>query len=175
MPNWCSNKLTLRHKQPERVHAAIDAFKEGKFLEHFVPLPEGQWNYDFCVSNWGTKWDVSGDDRDMVLEGLQVSFYFDSAWSPPTEAYRAMAAQGFEVEALYNEPGMCFVGKIIADEDGFDDDYYEYGSEDSNTVRDLIGEELDDYYGISEFMEQMEMERLEDELDEIINEENGDE
>jgi len=157
------------------VHAAIDAFKEGKFLEHFVALPDGQWNYDFCVSNWGTKWDVSGDDRDIVLEGGSVILYFESAWSPPGEAYRAMAAQGFEVEALYNEPGMAYCGKITANELDYDDLYHEYGSEDSNTVRAVIGEELDDYYGISEFMQQMEMARLEDELDEIINEEKGNE
>jgi hypothetical protein len=47
---------------------------------------------------------------------------------------------------------MCFVGKY---EDGIDD-YHEYSSENSKTVRDAIGEELDDFFGISEAMEEYE-------------------
>jgi hypothetical protein len=148
------------------LEAAIDAFNEGKFCEAFVPLPNGEWNYDFCVTNWGTKWDVGNDgDGDVVVEGPNtVVFYFDSAWAPPTEAYRAMAAQGFEVEAFYNEPGMAYCGKIVADEDGFDDDYREYAGADSDIVRDIIGEELDDQFGISEMMS--EWEQTNDDVDE---------
>jgi hypothetical protein len=56
--------------------------------------------------------------------------------------------QGFEVEAFYYEPGMQFVGKWV---DGIDE-YYELGGEDSTTVRASIGEELDDYFCISESM-----------------------
>jgi hypothetical protein len=32
------------------------------------------------------------------------------------------------------------------------DEYYELGGEDSSTVRESIGEELDDYFAISESM-----------------------
>jgi hypothetical protein len=66
---------------------------------------------------------------------------------------------GFEVEAFYYEPGMQFVGKWT---DG-DDDCYEYGDYDSTTVRDYIGEELDDYFGISESMAEWEAENAEEE------------
>jgi hypothetical protein len=64
---------------------------------------------------------------------------------------------GFEIEAFYYEPGMQFVGKWV---DG-DDDCYEYGGYDSTTVRDYIGEELDDYFGISESMADWEEENQE--------------
>ena len=47
-------------------------------------------------------------------------------------------------------------------EDGCDD-YYEYGGETSSTVREVIGEELDDMYGISESMAEWEEENEEDE------------
>jgi hypothetical protein len=53
---------------------------------------------------------------------------------------------------------MCFVGKF---EDGIDD-YYEYSSESSNTVRAAIGDELDDFFGISEGMAEYEAENEED-------------
>ena len=54
---------------------------------------------------------------------------------------------------------MAFVGKW---EDGCDDGY-DYGGTNSKTVRDVIGEELDDMFGISESMAEYE----EDEKDEV--------
>jgi len=86
-----------------------------------------------------------------------------------------MAALGFDVVGYYHEPGMAFCGKYVADEESEFDDYYEYGSETSDTVRSLIGEELDEMWAISESMEEWEQtnndvptkEELEQELDEI--------
>lgn len=171
MPNWCSNTLRLGHADSERLKSAVDAFRAGKFLEYFVPLPNGEWNYDFCVNNWGTKWEVSGE----VVEhtDTEATLCFDSAWAPPTAAYSVMAALGFDVTGYYCEPGMAFCGKYVADEESQFDDYYEYGSETSDTVRSLIGAELDDMWAISEMMEEWEQtnhavtEELEQELDEI--------
>jgi len=163
MPNWCSNNLTLRHKDTEKLNAAIAAFEDGRFLEHFVPLPDDKWEYGFCCENWGTKWDVGGSDSVYTVRGDKtVQFAFDSAWSPPIEAYRAMREQGFDVVATYYEPGIAFVGKW----DNGVDDCYEYGGETSDTVRDLIGEELDDEYGISEAMAEWEDEQDLEELHE---------
>jgi hypothetical protein len=86
-----------------------------------------------------------------------VTLSFESAWAPPTGAYETMMELGFGVKAFYYEPGMCFVGKW---EDGVDD-YFEYGSETSDTIRALIGEELDDYFCISESMAEWEEENKE--------------
>jgi hypothetical protein len=66
--------------------------------------------------------------------------------------------QGFEIEAFYYEPGMQFVGKWA---DGIDE-YYELGGETSETVRESIGAELDDYFAISESMAEWEEENQED-------------
>ena len=159
MPNWCDNHLTLRYKDVKRLEAAVEAFKENKLFQHFIPLPETGWDWNFCVENWGTKWESEYDDSNITMEGDTVRCSFLTAWSPPIGIYKAMCEQGFEVEALYCEPGMCFVGKIVGDELDFNDDYYEYGSEDSNTVRELIGEELDDAFGISELMAEFERDR----------------
>ena len=159
MPNWCDNHLTLRHKDAKKLEAAVEAFKENKLFQHFIPLPESGWDWNFCVENWGTKWESEYDESNITMEGNTVRCTFLTAWSPPIGIYKAMCEQGFEVEALYCEPGMCFVGKIVGDELDFNDLYYEYGSEDSNTVRDLIGEELDDAFGISELMEEFERDR----------------
>jgi hypothetical protein len=66
---------------------------------------------------------------------------------------------GFEVEAFYYEPGMAFAGKW----DNGIDEYYEYSGEDSTTVRESIGAELDDYFGISESMAEWEADNAEEE------------
>jgi hypothetical protein len=114
--------------------------------------------YDFSIAEWGTKWDVSTSGRDYKIEKIDdshtVTLYFDTAWSPPTAAYEKLMDLGFEVEAYYYEPGMAFVGKWS----NGDDEYFEYGGQDSATVREYIGEELDDYFGISEQMAEMEEE-----------------
>lgn len=164
MPNWCSNTLTLRHKQPGRCFEVARVFHEGNFLNHFVPLPNGEWDYNWAIDNWGCKWDVGGSDSDVLaVSEHEVKLSFDSAWAPPTEAYRAMCEQGFEVEAFYYEPGMAFCGKWTGDENDHFDDYHEYGSESSETVRALIGDELDDHWGISESMAYYEEENEVDE------------
>lgn len=127
--------------------------------------------YDWNVANWGTKWDVGGSDGviDRVDPNtLQASF--DSAWAPPCAAYERLAALGFDITAYYDECGMAFCGKVTANENEFFDDYYEYGSETSETVREAVGPELDDYWGLTERFSEWEADReqeLVDELDDI--------
>ncbi len=193
MPNWCNNSITLEHKDSAMVQRAYDALKRGEFLQEFIPCPQdlidtvsgfmgedkraaheaqqaanvekygySTW-YEHNVNEWGTKWDVGGDDGLMEMispNTLQASF--ESAWAPPVRAYEKLCALGFTIKAYYDEPGMCFCGIVTGDEDFFDDDYYEYGGESSETVREAIGEELDDYFGISETMAQYEEENAED-------------
>jgi len=181
MPNWCNNGITLRHADPAMIERAA---KSDGLLMEFLPTPQAltetmagsfgdedkqralelkqlenirlygakDW-YDWNIANWGTKWDVNLDSVNRVdANTLQASF--ESAWAPPTGAYEKLMALGFEIEAFYYEPGMCFVGKW----DNGEDDYYEYGGETSTTVREAIGAELDDYFGISEDMAQWEEE-----------------
>jgi hypothetical protein len=146
------NNVTLRHEDSAMIRRAVTAFEDDKLLEEFVPLPDNTWNYEFCVSNWGTKWDVGGE-LDMVSENI-INLSFDSAWSPPIEAFRKMEELGFEVEAFYYEPGMCFCGKYT---DGYDD-YYELSGQDGDWVRDNIPTEIDEMFAISENLDQQEYE-----------------
>lgn len=188
MPNWCNNDITISHPDSAKMEALAAAILEGKFCNHVIPVPEslqivagslgdteeqkkleeatarnievhgyGNW-YDFCVSRWGTKWDIDPyDGDDIKVENNTLSFGFDSAWAPPIGVYEELVAQGFNVVATYYEPGMAYVGKY----DNGIDDCYEYGGETSATVRDAIGEELDDAYGISESMAEWEEEEKE--------------
>ena len=191
MPNWCNNTVEITHKDPAKMYALVEAINEGKFCNFAKPVPESlnivagkvgdpeeqmmleakeelnleqhgyrNW-YDFCVNEWGTKWDVDPYDKveyDDQHDKNGITFGFDSAWSPPIGVFEALVEQGFEVRAYYYEPGMCFAGVW----DNGDDDFYELGGMSSEQVKDDIPEALDEMFGISETMAEYEQEENED-------------
>ena len=72
--------------------------------------------YSWCVENWGTKWDFGNEFDDLpeitqAGELYTVNLYFDTAWSPPLEAYRKLEEQGFVIHALYDEESTAFCGE----------------------------------------------------------------
>jgi hypothetical protein len=171
------------------VGRAREAFVRGELLNEFIPVPkdlqivagslgdpdeqkkleeQGELNrkthgytnwYDFCVAEWGTKWDIGGGDAsvDDIEGGLMLGF--DSAWSPPIGAYEKLMEQGFEIEAMYYEPGMAFAGIW----DNGNDDYYEYGGMNSDQIAEELPSELDEAFGISESAAEWEAEQAEEE------------
>jgi len=179
MPNWCNNSVEISHPDKSKMFKLVEAVNAGKFCNFAIPVPEslhivagslgdseeqkkleeataknvevhgyGNW-YDFCVNEWGTKWDVDPYDPvefDDQWDKNKVSFGFDSAWAPPVGVYAALTEQGFQVKAYYWESGMGFAGMW---EDG-NDDYYELGDMTSQEVVDTIPAELDEMMGISE-------------------------
>jgi hypothetical protein len=190
MPNYCSNYLTLTHEDPAMIVRAKDALERGEFLAEFIPVPEelqivagsvgnpveqakleadtnrniekygyGNW-YDYCVNEWGTKWDVGGDGQevDITEDGTMLTTYFDSAWSPPIGAYEKLQDMGFGVEAMYYEPGMAFAGKW----DHGSDDYYEFGSMSADQAESEIPSDVDFAFGITESIREYEAENQED-------------
>ena len=190
MPNWCNNNLTLTHEDPAMIKRAYDALERGEFLEEFIPVPQqlkivagfvgdpveqakleadtqrniekygyGNW-YDYCVNEWGTKWDVGGDGQevDITEDGTTLSTYFDSAWAPPTNAYEKLQDMGFGIEAMYYEPGMGFAGKW----DHGSDDYYEFGSMSADQAESEIPSDVDFAFGITESIREYEAEHQED-------------
>lgn len=181
MPNWCNNGITLRHADPAMIDRAVKG-KDGLLME-FIPTPQElldtvagflgedqraaheaqqranlekygakDW-YDWNVANWGTKWDFALDNVERP-DANTVTAAFDSAWAPPIGAYNKLLELGFEIEAFYYEPGMAFAGKY---ENGIDD-CVEYGDATAATVRDVVGEEIDDYFDISGSMADWEAE-----------------
>ena len=186
MPNWCNNTVEIYHEDSAILERVRTAFKDGKLLGEFIPVPESlditaspgttdallneqykanvaqhgyaTW-YDYCVGEWGTKWDVGGDGAEAqdIEGGLMLSF--DSAWSPPIAAYEKLVEQGFSIRAMYYEPGMAFAGIW---EDG-DDDCYEYGDMNSEQIAETLPEVLDEAFCISESVAEWEEENKEEE------------
>ena len=148
MPNWCSNVARISHENPQMIERMVGAAESG-ILTEFVPCPkellEGEGWYDWCVSNWGTKWDLSevGIDRH---DANNLTLTFDSAWSPPIEAYVKLEEQGFVIEAYYYEPGMMFCGTY---EDGCENTI-EIEEPTFEWAHDNLPKVLDEMFGISD-------------------------
>jgi hypothetical protein len=126
MPNWCDNRLEIFAENKEGAdqlkrfieQAAKDVPEQDKSPLHFVnfvPYPNGEWNYDWCVNNWGTKWDVSEVDLDQDTEyddhGF-VYYCFQTAWAPPVEWLKKVAKMFPELRfrLKYEEEGVGFMG-----------------------------------------------------------------
>ena len=189
MPNWCNNSVEIYHEDPAMIERVREAFNKGALLAEFIPIPEdlqivagsvgdpdeqkklledtarnlavhgyGNW-YDFCVNEWGTKWDIGADGNPAQDFPGGLSLGFESAWAPPCGAYEKLTEQGFRIRAMYFEPGMAFAGIW---EDGIDD-YYEYGGLDSKGIAETLPAELDEAFGISESAAEWEAENAEEE------------
>jgi len=138
-----------------------DTDEQAKLLEKTKANIEkygyGNW-YDFCVNEWGTKWEIGADGNPAqdIPGGLMLGF--DSAWSPPIAAYEKLMNMGFRIRAMYCESGMAFAGIW----DNGDDDYYEYGDLSSVEIAETLPVELDEAFGISESAAEWEAENEED-------------
>lgn len=190
MPNWCNNYLELEHEDPAMITRAQKAFADAKLLEEFCPVPAslhivagrvgdpdeqkkleedtennvatygyGNW-YDYCVNEWGTKWDVGGEGDQATVESPNaIKMNFDSAWAPPIAAMEKFQDLGFKVKLIYWESGMCFCGMF--DENG--DDYLDYTDMSAAEVAEAINPEVDECMCIVENLEEWEEENKEDE------------
>jgi hypothetical protein len=178
------------------IARARQAVKDDRLLSEFIPVPQAlvdtvsgflsgdeqikmdeqvaknletygfkDW-YDFCVSEWGTKWDISGGE--IVGESdTSLTIYFETAWSPPIEAYRKLDEQGFNIEAMYYESGMGFCGEYTT----------RHGENTTNItggsdwVEANVPSHIDEAFAISENMAQWEEENEddEDESEELID------
>jgi hypothetical protein len=119
----------------------------------------GNW-YDYCVNEWGTKWDVGGDGYEASDDGPNsTTMVFDSAWAPPTGAMDKFMDLGFRVTLYYYESGMCFAG--IYDANG--DNYFDFSDMTADEVDAEIPDELDIKFSIVETMREWEEENSEDE------------
>jgi hypothetical protein len=179
MPNWCNNTLEISHEDPAMMERVRTAFKDGRLLDEFIPVPKSlqivagrvgddadpkqveleaaqasniethgykDW-YDFCVNEWGTKWDIGGDGAEPYDDGPnRTTLSFDSAWAPPCAAMDKLMDLGFSVRLYYYEPGMAFCG--IYDENG--DNYFDIGGMNSDQVAEELPSELDEMFCISE-------------------------
>lgn len=187
MPNWTSNNITVRHQDKAKIDLIVNRPEEQGVLQTLVPCPEELKNdelttwghgaeeqareelrkemvrkygykswYDWNIANWGTKWDLCDvcitriDDNTIVID-------CQTAYSPPDVAFAYMLEDGYEVRCLYVGEGYEYAGIW----DNGDDDYYQdFG--DSQNARATLPQELDDFFSISDSIEEYERENEEE-------------
>ena len=169
MPNWCYNTLTVNGPTKE-IHKVFDPIvaDSDNFFNHIEPMPvelEGttspsdtpNW-YDWCITNWGTTWDATPEHIDIFDDeesGVStVDTGFDTAWGPPIAIMEKLESMGFAVRLCYYEPGMGFTGIW---EDG-EDNHYEWSDMSNEEIADMLPQELDEMFNISEQVREWEEE-----------------
>jgi hypothetical protein len=118
------------------------------------------------VGEWGTKWDIGhGDGYDKLtlkdIKNNTIRIGFDSAWSPPIEAYQKLCDMGFSIRAMFYEGGCCFCGIW---ENGEEESYDIKGN--SKWVKKNIPSEIDEEFSISFNMAEWENEEEDAEAEE---------
>ena len=146
------NKVKVKHTFPMNMAT-------GQAKPEFVEPDQAWW--DWRLQNWGTKWDVGyqegeyGDKAQLDKEGAMF-VYFNSAWSPPTDAYAKLMDMGYSIKAYYYEGGCAFCGIW---QDG-EEDFYNIdppeGVKTSVWVRENIPKELDNEMDIADSYESFE-------------------
>ena len=114
MPNWCENSIVI--ESDEETLKEIKEFVAGDNSEFsfFSILPhEGEWDYNWCVNNWGTKWDAGTAHR--VETPGSLTYYFNTAWAPPEPVIERLSElfPKATIRHAYDEPGMDFGGYTI--------------------------------------------------------------
>jgi hypothetical protein len=166
MPNWCQNTATFHHEDPKQIDRIVDGLANERLFGEFLPCPKelldmgsplsdaeqaeanvekygaADW-YQWCINNWGTKWDV-GEEVDTAtrIDENTVKLSFDTAWNPPVNFYEHLAAElDFDITAYYLEEGMGFAGKYTSD--AGDESYNFDGNEDLEDIPEDICEHWD--------------------------------
>lgn len=134
MPNWCQNQATISGPKPviDEIKVILNS-TQTELLGWMRPMPQAEsenW-YNWCINNWGTKWDIGGAFVQDDTEEDSVTFGFDTAWAPPIQAFRYWAERDGRVtyRLSYIETGMGFVGWDSYDGEYFDEDYVEHGQD----------------------------------------------
>jgi hypothetical protein len=94
--------------------------QQASFLEGYITQEESDRlkaeyghdsGYDWCIDNWGTKWDVCDSEASIGADNV-VNAFFNTAWSPPIEGLRLVSEKFPEAtfELGYQEEGCDFCG-----------------------------------------------------------------
>lgn len=139
MPNYCNNVLMLNEDSNDSILEVLKDYMPNGVLDFDLirPIPDelrgttsptpdatdpevrksliqkygaDNW-YDWCVQNWGTKWNC-----DMDCENSSdASISMDTAWSPPIPIVAQLSKlTGRDFRLLYCEEGMDFCGEFFS-------------------------------------------------------------
>ena len=83
-------------------------------IEEQMKHPFSKWyndfGYDWCIENWGTKWNAC--EQVNVLGEEEIDLDFQTAWSPPQGIYKKIQTRlpNCSISWFYREDGMQLSG-----------------------------------------------------------------
>ena len=77
--------------------------------------------YDWCVENWGTKWNAYQVTSPILKEfekTKKIKISFQTAWAPPIPVIIKLGrmAEDCKITLRYYERGMAFQGRVVIEE-----------------------------------------------------------
>jgi len=125
MPNWCWNHLEVSGDEiqlREFVEKSLVSPEENEIhdktefsFEGTLPRGDRKDWYNWSLKNWGTKWDAC----EPHIDHNDINYFavsFETAWAPPINwidnIMKDFPDLCFTLE--YEEPGMCFGGRLSA-------------------------------------------------------------
>ncbi len=156
MPNHTDNRVILSHDDSKMIDDIYNVMNtdDTELCNHLIPEPRDDtgeptsgW-YDWRLDNWGTKWDIY-DANCTRMDANTLVLSFLSAWSPPIPVFDKLVDMGFEVNARYLDEGWMYIGEYDNSEDWMTDNVE--GVVDTRP-------ELDDEFGISQYLKENEEE-----------------
>ena len=189
MPNWCNNNINIYGDESTiaTITSVLKGLKSNDYVfQSLIGIPshmseadyKDKW-YDTNIEWFGTKWDISADEHAFTFGKEEISFFCETAWSPPIQFFENLCKM-YKVNAyvFYSEGGIGFAGQtdFIWTDGELDINDQEYGyleglyilSEDEfwsevDYQADCILDEdqsLEDFLGIFPFVSEEHKEKL---------------
>lgn len=140
MPNWCEGELTVKGKKLDldNFAEAVESDRPNKTIEKevmdrltqkpekdqscldankIIPYPQedgfNSGGYEWCIENWGTKWEFCNVTRE--IRPRSIFYTFETAWSPPKPLLVELGEKFSNLTFTYRyyESGMGFSGKLV--------------------------------------------------------------
>lgn len=120
MPNWAYNKIYARTEEDfEKLKKQLLTNNQVDFnkiiptppsLEPDVIYEDSEW-YKWRLTNWETEWNAYA----TIVDNIEMSIYFETAWSPAYQLIRTLTEQlGITLYMEYSEEQFSFVaGEVV--------------------------------------------------------------
>ena len=193
MPNWCNNNITISGDEGTiRTLTAVlkslktdDEEQSSDVFKSLIGLPQHmsdgdykeKW-YDTNIGWFGTKWDISYDEHAFTFTKNEISFFCETAWSPPIPFLQNLCEM-YKVNAnlFYSEGGVGFAGEttftwndgeldVYDDECGYLEGIYKYSREEFwSEVESRVDSILDEELSLEDFISEFDFVSEEDTLE----------
>ena len=200
MPNWCNNNITINGDEGTiRTLTAVlkslktdDEEQSSDVFKSLIGLPQHmsdgdykeKW-YDTNIEWFGTKWDISYEESSFTFTKDEISFFCETAWSPPIPFLQHLCEM-YKVNAylFYSEGGVGFAGQtefnwvqgeleVYDQECGYLEGIYKFSNEEFwSEVESRVDSILDEEQTLEDFISEFDFVSDEDkvELTRLYNE-----